>query len=172
MTSQLSRLADAVVQTALEIVAGRLDIAPEGFVVIAMGKLGGGELNYSSDIDLLFVCVGMTATKRSGTDEARNDGGASASSSSWRSPAPPPRASSTGSTCGCDPGAASGRSSPTAPGYLKYLREHARLWEKQALLRARPVAGDLGLGHSAAERGRAAALRRGRGSRAPRGARA
>ncbi len=54
MTSQLSRLADAVIQTALEIVAGRLDIAPEGFVVIAMGKLGGGELNYSSDIDLLF----------------------------------------------------------------------------------------------------------------------
>ena len=36
----------------------------------------------------------------------------------------------------------------TRSGYLKYLREHARLWEKQALLRGRPSVGDLGLGRA------------------------
>lgn len=147
VTSQLSRLADAVVQTALEIVAGRLDIAPEGFVVIAMGKLGGGELNYSSDIDLVFV-----------SDDNRAD--------STQAEEPPERWRRLGEQLIAALSRATvegflyrvdmrlrpwGRVGPLVPnrcGYLKYLHEHARLWEKQALLRARPIAGDLGLGHA------------------------
>lgn len=60
-TAQLSDLAALVVERTLAVVtrhmlvttgAGRL---PGTFAVIGMGKLGGGELNYSSDIDLLYV---------------------------------------------------------------------------------------------------------------------
>ena len=112
VTSQLSRLADAVVQTTLEIVAGRLDIAPEGFVVIAMGKLGGGELNYSSDIDLVFVSNGEEAEPG---DEARAGPLAQVGRAAHgrARPAPPWKASSTGSTCACAPGVGSVRWSRT-----------------------------------------------------------
>ena len=149
VTSQLSRLADAIVQTALEIVAGHVDIAPDGFVVIAMGKLGGGELNYSSDIDLLFVSAG---------DEGDEEGAARDDCQErWRRLGEQlivalTRATAEGFLYRVDmrlrPWGRVGPLVPDRAGYLKYLREHARLWEKQALLRARPVAGDLGLGHS------------------------
>src|SRR5207302_2992627 len=52
-------LADACVQKALDIAQAMLPtpytLHPTPFSVIAMGKLGGQELNYSSDIDLMFV---------------------------------------------------------------------------------------------------------------------
>ncbi len=60
-TARISSLADWVVQRTLDVVL-RDRLAAEGraqppgtFVVIGMGKLGGGELNYSSDIDLMYV---------------------------------------------------------------------------------------------------------------------
>ena len=60
-TVQLSNLADIVTEGALRIIsaesldASTLDRLPGTFVVIGMGKLGGQELNYSSDIDLIYV---------------------------------------------------------------------------------------------------------------------
>jgi glutamate-ammonia-ligase adenylyltransferase len=60
-TSRVSSLADWLVQRALDVVlrdrlaAERRARPPGTFVVIGMGKLGGGELNYSSDIDLMYV---------------------------------------------------------------------------------------------------------------------
>jgi glutamate-ammonia-ligase adenylyltransferase len=60
ITEELSNLADSILEVALESIRAnfskRLD-APAGgrFSVIALGKLGGQELNYSSDIDLMFV---------------------------------------------------------------------------------------------------------------------
>lgn len=74
ITEELSNLADAILQEALsEIVA---DLAKRyglpsdalktasgsGFSVIALGKLGGRELNYSSDIDLMFLYKGNGET--------------------------------------------------------------------------------------------------------------
>lgn len=63
--AELSALADALVATATDWLAQDLsrrfghpadaDGAPMSLVVIAMGKLGGRELNFSSDIDLMFV---------------------------------------------------------------------------------------------------------------------
>ena len=55
---EFSNLADAAIQKAYEL--GLKEVAPAAeslpaFAVIAMGKLGGQELNYSSDIDLMFV---------------------------------------------------------------------------------------------------------------------
>jgi glutamate-ammonia-ligase adenylyltransferase len=52
-TEQLSHLADAVVRQCLSIAGGQ--DGQEGLIVLALGKLGGQELNYSSDIDLVFL---------------------------------------------------------------------------------------------------------------------
>jgi glutamate-ammonia-ligase adenylyltransferase len=66
-TAKLGDLAEAVARVVLEILWN--DISPSapddarssgaaacGFAVLALGKLGGRELNYSSDIDLIYVC--------------------------------------------------------------------------------------------------------------------
>ena len=57
VTGTLSDLADRVIERALaEAIAERTPgAAPAGFAVIGLGKLGGRELNYSSDVDLLFL---------------------------------------------------------------------------------------------------------------------
>jgi glutamate-ammonia-ligase adenylyltransferase len=63
-TKKLSDLADAIIGIVLEIVdddlrepeSGTPDPGPGGLTVVALGKLGGGELNYSSDVDLIYAC--------------------------------------------------------------------------------------------------------------------
>jgi glutamate-ammonia-ligase adenylyltransferase len=63
VSRQLSHLAEAAVEAAVALARpwalGRLGLpavpATEGFAVIAMGKLGGSELGYHSDLDLIFV---------------------------------------------------------------------------------------------------------------------
>lgn len=53
--TQVSWLADAILHKAFEILAaGRLQ-PEDGFAVFGLGKLGGEELNFSSDVDLIFV---------------------------------------------------------------------------------------------------------------------
>ena len=59
-TQQLSNLADIVVDGAISILRQQIGtelnkILPDSFVVMGMGKLGGGELNYSSDVDLIYL---------------------------------------------------------------------------------------------------------------------
>ena len=60
-TRQLSLLADTVIDAALELVteevcaATGLTASPGTFAVVGMGKLGGLELNYSSNIDLIYL---------------------------------------------------------------------------------------------------------------------
>jgi len=72
VTEELSSLADAILDVTCariraEFVARHgeprlLDGSPCGFSVIALGKLGGQELNYSSDIDLMFLYAGPGET--------------------------------------------------------------------------------------------------------------
>jgi [glutamine synthetase] adenylyltransferase / [glutamine synthetase]-adenylyl-L-tyrosine phosphorylase len=72
ITEEISNLADAILEFAYrgireELVARhgepRLeDGSPCGFSVISLGKLGGKELNYSSDIDLMFIYGGAGET--------------------------------------------------------------------------------------------------------------
>jgi [glutamine synthetase] adenylyltransferase / [glutamine synthetase]-adenylyl-L-tyrosine phosphorylase len=54
----LSRLADLVVEQVFRLTLGEREreIFERHFCTFALGKLGAGELNYSSDIDLIFVC--------------------------------------------------------------------------------------------------------------------
>jgi [glutamine synthetase] adenylyltransferase / [glutamine synthetase]-adenylyl-L-tyrosine phosphorylase len=65
-TEDLSNLADAILNATLrailrQLTAQRGAVAGAEFSIIAVGKLGGRELNYSSDIDLMFVYSGDAA---------------------------------------------------------------------------------------------------------------
>ena len=65
VTRQISYLADAIVEAAVDFATRQVEekqtqrngrgAKPPRFVVLALGKLGGRELNYSSDIDLVFL---------------------------------------------------------------------------------------------------------------------
>ncbi len=52
---QLSHLAESLLQQLFLILAEDLLPSPAGFTVLALGKLGGSELNFSSDIDLIYL---------------------------------------------------------------------------------------------------------------------
>ena len=68
VVAQISHVADCIVAAALQAAVAGVgrqrgtpldhDGRPATIAVFALGKLGGGELNYSSDIDLVFVCSG------------------------------------------------------------------------------------------------------------------
>jgi glutamate-ammonia-ligase adenylyltransferase len=70
VTKLLSHFADRAIDEALrEAISERVsDAEPQGFTVIAMGKLGSGELNYSSDVDLLLLFDPERLPKRGGDD--------------------------------------------------------------------------------------------------------
>lgn len=133
--SQLSGLAEGLVRAGLAHAVQRTGIEPRSFVVLAMGKLGGGELNYSSDIDLLFM-----SAERAG-DYLRLGQALIETLSNI---------TSTGFLYRVDmrlrPWGRDGALVIPAEAYTDYLNRHAQLWEKQALLKARPIAGDLDLG--------------------------
>ncbi|MEM6534196.1 MAG: bifunctional [glutamine synthetase] adenylyltransferase/[glutamine synthetase]-adenylyl-L-tyrosine phosphorylase [Pseudomonadota bacterium] len=52
VTNSVTRLADACVRAALGVAARAAGLTTEGLVIFALGKMGAGELNYSSDIDM------------------------------------------------------------------------------------------------------------------------
>ncbi|OQA47573.1 MAG: Glutamate-ammonia-ligase adenylyltransferase [Chloroflexi bacterium ADurb.Bin325] len=136
VTTQLSYLAETVIQTALEVTTAQTGISPAGFAVLALGKLGGGELNYSSDVDLLFlVGEGYSEAHRRAYTRLGE-----------RLIAALTEATAEGFLYRVDmrlrPWGRVGPLAPTVNSYLRYLRQHARLWEKQALLRGRVIAGD------------------------------
>jgi len=72
VTGFLSDFADRAIDEALHAaIAERVPGAePNGFAIIAMGKLGSHELNYSSDVDLIFLCDPEILPRRSRDDPA------------------------------------------------------------------------------------------------------
>ena len=134
LTRQLSHLAEGVVRAALVILTG-FDTPQSGFAVIAMGKLGGRELNYSSDIDLLFVSDSDDpAYARLGQQVIDALAGITDEGFLYRV------------DMRLRPWGQTGALVPSLDAYLAYLSGPARLWEKQALLKARWIAGDAALG--------------------------
>jgi len=135
VVSQLSRLAVGLIRASLRRAARQTGISPDGFVVLAMGKLGGRELNYSSDIDLLFLA----------RDDLTNYLPLAQRLIELLS-----AATAEGFLYRVDmrlrPWGKDGPLVPTLLGYMRYLEKNARLWEKQSLLKIRPIAGDLALG--------------------------
>ncbi|MGC9349371.1 MAG: glutamine synthetase adenylyltransferase [Anaerolineae bacterium] len=135
VTAQLSYLADSLVQASLRAAGQASDTSRQGFVVLAMGKLGGRELNYSSDVDLLFLAEENTERYRRLAElliEALT------------------KVTTEGFLYRVDmrlrPWGRSGPLVTSVDGYISYLKKHARPWEMQALLKARTVAGDAATG--------------------------
>ncbi|HUQ64254.1 MAG TPA: bifunctional [glutamine synthetase] adenylyltransferase/[glutamine synthetase]-adenylyl-L-tyrosine phosphorylase [Acidimicrobiales bacterium] len=131
---QLSGLADASAEAALR----ALD-PPLPFVVIAMGRFGGAELSYASDLDLLFVYDGSTPEDFVVAEKVAEGlvqflGGVTPASRVYRV------------DNGLRPEGKDGPLARSLGGYRKYYERWAQVWERQALIRARPVAGDLELG--------------------------
>lgn len=135
VVSQISRLAIALVRASLNLASRQTGIPADGFVVLAMGKLGGRELNYSSDIDLLFVARDDTLDYTPLAQKLIEILSAAT-----------PQGFLYRVDMRLRPWGKDGPLVPTLAGYLKYLEQHARPWEKQALLKIRPIAGDLSLG--------------------------
>jgi len=139
LTLQLSNLADGVVRAALTILADAT--VTEGFAVIAMGKLGGRELNYSSDIDLLFLAkTDEPSLRRLAQQLIDALAGFTEEGFLYRV------------DMRLRPWGRTGALVPTLDAYLVYLNGPARLWEKQALLKARCIAGDNALGEEFLQR--------------------
>ncbi|GLZ47448.1 glutamate-ammonia-ligase adenylyltransferase [Actinomycetospora sp. NBRC 106375] len=116
--------------------------APARIAVIGMGRLGGAELGYSSDADVLFVCEpaeGVEDTEA--VRYAKAVAEAAVAALGAPSPDPPLEVDTK-----LRPEGRGGPLVRTLDSYRQYYAKLADTWEYQALLRARPVAGDEALG--------------------------
>jgi glutamate-ammonia-ligase adenylyltransferase len=141
----LSSVWVAVLQAALE-VAGRAEAGdgppPARIAIIGMGRLGGAELGYGSDADVVAVCEPADGVSdQDATTYARRVVEAVTGALGAPSPDPPLEVDTK-----LRPEGRSGPLVRTLSSYADYLRRWAATWECQALLRARPVAGDAELG--------------------------
>jgi [glutamine synthetase] adenylyltransferase / [glutamine synthetase]-adenylyl-L-tyrosine phosphorylase len=133
---EISDVADACLAE-----AARRTVDDAGLAVIALGKLGGQELNYASDVDLLFV--------HPETGPAAQDPAERAAGSFLALLADP---TADGIALRIDPalrpGGRGGALSRSLEATLAYYERESAVWERQAMLKARAAAGDLQLGAS------------------------
>jgi glutamate-ammonia-ligase adenylyltransferase len=150
-TAQLSVLAGAVVDAVLRITVEQIGEPEEGrprepFCVIGVGKFGGNELNYSSDIDILFVYGDPPAPEEAGVAAAHSFFNR-LSERLVRNLSQP---STEGQLYRVDtrlrPNAGAGALALSLESYLAHYESRGELWERQMLIKARPVAGDTGFG--------------------------
>jgi glutamate-ammonia-ligase adenylyltransferase len=135
----LSHLADAVVQAAVNEVG-----PPTGLAVIAMGRFGGGELSYASDLDILVVFDGdgpddAAAAEASAEALIRFLNGDTPANRIWTV------------DLNLRPEGRQGPLSRSVAAFAAYYSRWAQVWERQALLRGRFVAGDAEVGRRYAE---------------------
>ncbi len=155
-TLDLSHLAETSVEAACRIARAHAvarhgeargpDGRPLRFVVLALGKLGGEELNYSSDIDLIFLyeAEGQTSGPRvlSNAEFFARMGGEIVRILSDHT--------AMGQAYRVDmrlrPEGDQGPLARSLESTLHYYINSGRTWERQALIKCRPIAGDLSLG--------------------------
>ncbi|HVT65590.1 MAG TPA: bifunctional [glutamine synthetase] adenylyltransferase/[glutamine synthetase]-adenylyl-L-tyrosine phosphorylase [Mycobacteriales bacterium] len=137
VAAELADLAEATLDAALRISEHDHPDATGQLAVIAMGKCGGRELNYVSDVDVVFVAepadaapaaTALAAGMMRACSETTSEG------SIWPVDA------------ALRPEGKSGPLVRTLASHLGYYERWAHTWEFQALLKARAVAGDLALG--------------------------
>ena len=124
---------------------------PLRFTVLAMGKLGGGELNFSSDVDLVYLFDGGT----SGSTGGRR-GSVSAQAWAARVAEIVTRALGERTADGLvfrvdlrlRPDGQNGPIVNSLPAAILYYEAWGKTWERAAMLKARPIAGDLALGEA------------------------
>lgn len=138
LADALSQLADimvdATVQAAWQSIPSRHCEVPK-FAVIAYGKLGGKELGYASDLDVIFLY-----------DDDHQDAPASYAKLAQRFITWMTSHTPAGILFDIDialrPDGASGLMVSTISAFIRYQEKSAWLWEHQALTRARFCAGD------------------------------
>ena len=133
LSDELSALADTILAVAVKLAGG-----DEGFAVIGYGKLGGKELGYGSDLDLVFVYDAESAGAEQAPRLAQR-------LITWLT-----SHTAAGVLYETDlrlrPDGAKGVLVSSLPGFAAYQRTRAWTWEHQALTRARFCAGDAALG--------------------------
>ena len=146
---EVSRLADAVVTVALAATRARLQAqwnvaVSVPVVAFGMGKLGGEELNYSSDIDLVFV---YERDEPLDGDRSVREFYARVVEEVTRTLA---EATPDGRCFRVDlrlrPGGGEGPLAVSLAGLLEYYESWGQTWERAVWLKARPIAGDEALG--------------------------
>ena len=135
---ELSSLADACLQYALQVAMRRHQIKNPPFAIIGLGKLGGAEIDYGSDLDIIFVAgskarnlpkLARVALEVMDLVSTRTEAGLM-----FRTDAR------------LRPDGEKGLLVNTLEAFEEYYRQRAQLWEIQSLTRTRPVAGDFNLG--------------------------
>ena len=152
VTSALSRFADKAVSLALDfllreaVTAGRLpDFGRDGLVVLALGKHGGQELNYSSDIDFVVYYTPDALPLADGQDERKfyislvRDLAAM-----LQNPTADGYVFRVDLRLRPDPGAT--QVCISVPAALAYYESMGQNWERAVYIKARPIAGDMAAG--------------------------
>jgi glutamate-ammonia-ligase adenylyltransferase len=173
-TQELSELADACIAQARAIVEPALlarygrpghaspeGRSPTGFTVIALGKLGGSELNYSSDVDLCFAYEAEGET--GGPEVVANR--VYFARLAERLVAALTAMTEEGTVYRVDlrlrPEGTGGPLALPLGAYRQYHQTRGALWERQALIKARVAAGDERVGQAFLELARQQAYRAG-----------
>jgi glutamate-ammonia-ligase adenylyltransferase len=152
VTLALSDLADETVAFTLEEARSELadkhpGIEDVSLAVIALGKWGGRELNYSSDIDLLFVYAPSAGSAGDGdADESRRLATKLATSLIESLSRPTSEGIAFRVDADLRPEGGTGPLVRTVDSYRAYYEKWGEAWEFQALLKARFAAGDKELG--------------------------
>jgi len=135
VAARLADLAAAALQAALAVALAEVGEKAGRLAVIALGKCGGQELNYVSDVDVVFVAENADpATTKLASRLMRIAGEACFDVDA-----------------NLRPEGRHGVLARTLEGHVSYYERWAKTWEFQALLKARPVAGDPGLGRQYAD---------------------
>jgi glutamate-ammonia-ligase adenylyltransferase len=159
ITEELSNLADAILEYALRLSRQELDnrygipletdekgrSKPSDFCIVSLGKLGSKELNYASDIDLLFLYSNEGTTSGQGTRGAVTNreyfvklaefvaklvGGQTGEGAAYRV------------DLRLRPHGRVGALALSVKDSVRYYREEAQAWERQVLIRSRSSAGN------------------------------
>jgi glutamate-ammonia-ligase adenylyltransferase len=130
----LTALAEVTLEAALAAVDPQVPMA-----VIAMGRFGGAELSYASDLDVLLAYeasnnADVAAAERSAEVLMRFMQGETPANRVWLLDAD------------LRPEGKQGPLARSLDGYRTYYERWAQTWERQALVRARPAAGDDAVG--------------------------
>lgn len=159
-TLELSTLADVLLEKALAMARRELEKRygapqttdargrplPARFAIVSLGKLGGRELNYSSDVDLLFLYAGEGETSAPAGRIATSEFFIRLAQRLLQIIA---GVTPQGAVFRVDmrlrPGGGEGDLALSLPAAVDYYQRRAREWELQMLLKARHSAGDPGL---------------------------
>ena len=151
VAAELSDLAAATLEGGLAIARQRMGDKAllARLAVVAMGKCGAHELNYVSDVDVIFV---YEPADEAGDDHAANRAASQLAAHLMRICSEP---TAEGEIWPVDanlrPEGKSGPLVRTLASHQGYYEKWAKTWEFQALLKARPVAGDIELGREYVE---------------------